>query len=334
MRRKIKKNNFDFKKREGSLVRIFVIAFLLYIIFIIIADVRKILSIGAVFHWRVIPIVLFFILMNYLLRTVRFHYLLKKINICFDFATSLSIFFSGIATTVTPGKMGEVVKSYLIKKKSGHGYIKTIPLLFFERVIDGVAMIILSLGGVYLFPARAVILFFLFSTGLVAIFFMLVSYRRPAFFIIRLIEKRFHLNLSQRVIDFFDHARSLTHWKIISVSLSLSLAAWALQGISLYILVQPFIASTQKISLIQGVLYAFFIFSFSSIAAFFALIPAGIGVAEGSLISFLSLFFRITFTQAVFISLIFRFTSLWFGVGAGLLFLVKGLRAKNHQDKK
>ncbi len=326
MKKKIKSKRFDFQKQEGKIVRVFVSAFLLYVVFIIIADVHKVLSLGASFHWNIVPVVLFFILVNYFIRAVRFHYLLKKKNIHFNFATSCAIFFSGAAMTVTPGKIGEVVKSYLIKQKTGHGYTQTIPLLIFERVMDGVAMIILSLGGIYFFPTRGVILFFLFSIVLVILFFMGIYYRRPAFFIITFIEKRFHFHLSHKFIDFLDHARIFLNWKTITSALILSIIAWGLQGVSLYILVRPFILSSRSISLIQGFSYALFIFSFSSIAGFLAFIPAGIGIAEGSLISFLVLFFHISFTQAVFISLIFRFTTLWFGVALGLIFLIRMLK--------
>ena len=321
-----KGKNFDFKKQEGKIVRIFVGAFFLYVVFIIIADARKIFSMGASFHWKVVPLVLFFILVNYFVRAVRFHYLLKKINICFNFTTSCAIFFSGIAMTVTPGKMGEVVKSYFIKQKTGHGYSRTIPLLIFERVMDGIAMIILSLGGIYFFPSRGIVFFFLFSIILVLIFFMSIYYRRPAFFIIKFIEKRFRLHFSHKVIEFFDHARVFLNCKTISSSLILSIGAWGLQGVSLYILVKPLLSSIDQISLTRSIVYALFIFSFSSIAGFLAFIPAGIGVAEGSLVSFLVLFFHITFTQAVFVSLVFRFTTLWFGVGLGIIFLVKMLK--------
>lgn len=319
----------NFKNQERKIAQVFVSAFLFYLVFIIIADARKIFSLSASFHWKVVPLVLLFILANYFFRAFRFHLLLKKINIHFNFATSCIIFLSGIAMTVTPGKMGEIIKSYFIKQKTGHGYSHTIPLLIFERVMDGVAMIILSLGGIYFFPSRGVVLFFIFSMILVILFFMSLYYRRPAFFILKHIEKRFRFHFFHKAIDFFDHSRVFLNWKTIASALVLSIVAWALQGVSLYILVRPILSSPHIVSLIRGILYALFIFSFSSIAGFLAFIPAGIGVAEGSLVSFLVLFFHITFTQAVFISLIFRFTTLWFGVGLGVFFLIRMLKKRN-----
>lgn len=301
-------------------------AIFLYIVAIIIADARKIRSLSAVFHWQLIPTVLLLILTNYFLRAFRFHFLLRKINIRFHFFRSLAIFFSGIAMTATPGKIGEVVKSYLIKQRTGHGYAQTIPLLIFERVLDGMAMIILSLGGIYLFPSRAVVIFFIVSIFLTLGFFILVLSPKPAIFLTRLLEKRFRFKLRHAMIDFFDYARVLINLKTIGISLILSLAAWALQGIALYILIKPFIETTITILLIKNLAYALFIFSFTSIAAFLAFIPAGLGVAEGSLISFLILFFHLNFTQAVFISLVFRATTLWFGVGTGMIFLVKMIK--------
>lgn len=317
---------FNLKKQKKNIARVLIVAFLLYVIFIIIADIRKIFSVSATFHWSIIPVVLLCTLFSYLFRALRFQYLLKKIHISFSFFQSFTLFLAGIAMTVTPGKIGEAVKSYLIKQRTGHGYTQTIPLLLFERVMDGIAMIILSLGGIYLFKRAGVLIFFLFSSFLVVLFFILIYDRRPIIFFTRLIEKHFSIILSSPIHDFFDQSRALMRLQTMSVSLFLSLVAWVLQGIALYILVQS-LKGVVQIPVVQGVLYALFIFSFSSIAAFLALIPAGLGIAEGSLVSFLSLFFHLNLIEAVFVSLVFRFTTLWFGVAIGAVFLVRSFKS-------
>jgi uncharacterized membrane protein YbhN (UPF0104 family) len=101
--------------------------------------------------------------------------------------------------------------------------------------------------------------------------------------------------------------------------------AWFFEGFVLYYIISNFI----HLNFFSGISTALFIFSFSSIAGFFVLIPGGIGVAEGSITYFITTFFALSTAPAVFITLFFRFISLWFGVSIGLIALMHNLR-KNH----
>ena len=52
--------------------------------------------------------------LNYLLRFFRWVYYLKVLKIDVPLQTSLLVFLSGLALSLTPGKVGELVKSYLL----------------------------------------------------------------------------------------------------------------------------------------------------------------------------------------------------------------------------
>jgi len=259
-------------------------------------------------------VLLFLSLLNYLIRFIRWHYFLKQIAIHLPVITSFQIFLSGLSMTVTPGKMGEVVKAYLVKKHTGNKFSQMIPLLITERLTDGIGMLILALGGIYLF--RQSILFFVFSLAIIVIFFCFVYYKQYTLrFIKKLEHKVGHLKVLDFFITFFDHSEKLLKPKQLIVAIILSLVAWAFEGFSLFLLLNSF----GQFWNLKSFLLSFFIFSFSSIAGFLVLIPGGIGVAEGSITSLLNLFFQIKLPQAIFITLIFRFTTLWFGVFLGLL---------------
>jgi uncharacterized protein (TIRG00374 family) len=243
---------------------------------------------------------------------------------------------SGISMTVTPGKMGEVLKAYIIKEKTGHNYSQLVPLLIFERVFDGIAMIIMALGGVFFF--RQSILFFIFATCMVIGFFVFIGAKDIVIAGINWFEKRFfHVKTLDFALEFFTHSTKLLTFQNILVSVLLGVIAWSFEGVALYLLISQVI----PVNTFKDIFYALFIFSFSSIAGFLVLIPGGVGVAEGSISSFLVLFFHMSLPQAIFTTLVFRFSTLWFGVFIGGIFLLRTLKKMHlesnpiqHSDSK
>lgn len=313
---------FSLRQHERKIATVFIAAFLLYAFVIIATDARQLLSLSAHFAWQLFPLMIALSFFSYFWRACRFHYLLRRMRIYLPFWRALAIFGAGISMTVTPGKMGEVVKAYLIKQETGHRYSQTVPILVFERLTDAVAMIILSLGGLYLF--RAARLFYLICLLLVAVIFVLIVFYE------RLLPQR--LDFLRR---FLMSARQLLDGKTVGISVLFSLIAWSIQASALWLVIGQFLPSEMAAFSLTTVFYTLFIFAFSAVAGFLVLIPAGLGVAEGSLASFMMLFFHLTLTQAVFASLIFRFATLWVGVGVGAVFLVKLLKkSPKNYDKK
>ncbi len=311
---------FDFRKQERKILIIFLFSILVYTGFIFFADAKKVSLVISTFNWKLLPILLLLSFSNYFLRFLRWHYFLKKIKVSLPLGKSFRIFLSGIAMTVTPGKTGEVVKAYLIKKDNGNRYSQLVPLIFTERFTDGLGMLVLAFGGIFLFKNSVVTFSFSFLTLLMLLFIFFgkkTIVKVSTFLDLRF--KRF------KILDFFLNALKsmeiLFSGKTLFAATLISILAWSLEGFSLYILVQSF----NPTMFVNGILYSFFIFSFASIAGFLVLIPGGIGVAEVSISSLLSLFFGLTLAQAVFITLIFRFATLWFGVMIGLISLFSSL---------
>ncbi|OGK13090.1 hypothetical protein A3B40_05120 [Candidatus Roizmanbacteria bacterium RIFCSPLOWO2_01_FULL_37_16] len=315
MLHKFKKNfDFDLKKQEKKILLIFILGLLFYALLVLFGDLKKIINISYSFNWTVVIVLLLFSFLNYLIRFFRWQYFLRQIAIKIPFSTSFRIFLAGLSMTVTPGKMGEVVKAYLVKKETGNKFAQMVPLLIIERMTDGVGMMILALGGIYLF--RQSVIFFLFSFLIVVLFFLFVYYKKYTLRIIKKLEGRFgHLKPLDFFITFFEHSHKLLKFRQLTTGILLSILAWSFEGISLFLLINNFGSFWQWKSLF----YALFIFSFSSIAGFLVLIPGGIGVAEGSITSLLTLFFPIEIPQAIFITLVFRIVTLWFGVLLGLV---------------
>lgn len=308
------KNSFDIKKEEKHIFFIFILGVAFYAAFVLFGDLKKVFKVMLTFNWQIVGALLLLSSLNYLFRFVRWHYLLSCLKIRLPLRQSSRIFLSGLSMTVTPGKMGEVVKAYLLKKEVGTRYPTIIPLLIFERVTDGIGMILLALGGLYLF--NNLIFVFVLAVLLVAGFFLAIKYKQVSLNIIKKIENRFgHIKILDFFTLFFEHSQILLTPLTLSYSIILSLVAWSFEGIALYILISQFSTGTAALT---SLLSALVIFSFSSIVGFMVLLPGGIGVAEGSISSLITVFFHLPLPQVIFITILFRFVTLWFGVAVGL----------------
>ncbi len=313
---------FDIRKQEKKIIMIFCTSLLLYVVFIFYADSKKISHVAQLFDWSLIPLLLGLTLLNYLFRAIRFHFYLKEVGITISAWEAFTIFMSGLSMTVTPGKSGEIVKAYLLKRTIGTRFSEVIPLLIFERVTDGIAMIILALGGIFM--VQNATLFLICATIFVLLFILFIKIETGIVSLVFRLEKYFpKFKLLEFFTTFFHNAQKLITVKALTVGIGLGMIAWFFEGLSLAILVSHFTHSTLSVTLSPSL----FIFSFSSIAGFFVLIPGGIGVAEGSITYFLTSLFHLGLPQAIFITLLFRFLTLWFGVSLGLAFLVWYVRS-------
>lgn len=317
---KVNLSLLNIKRQEHIILGVFIASLLLYALFILYGDSKKISDAAMHFKWGLIPFLLVLTLCNYIVRAFRFYLYLKEIGIHMSFPQAFAVFMSGLSMTVTPGKSGEIIKAYFIKKSHGNRFSEVIPILVTERLTDGIAMIFLALAGIFL--VKNSFLFFTFAVIFTFGFIIAMRLQRYIMNFVFFLEKKFpRFKLIEFFAVFFHNAQKLLTFRNLSIGIWLGMIAWAFEGYSLYVIVHEFL----PVDFLRGVAISFFIFSFSSIAGFFVFIPGGIGVAEGSISYFLTQFFTMPVATAIFTTLLFRFITLWFGVLLGLSFLIRYL---------
>ncbi|MBN1680667.1 MAG: flippase-like domain-containing protein [Anaerolineae bacterium] len=57
---------------------------------------------------------------------------------------SMILWLSGLAFSISPGKLAEVLKSLILKNMTGTEFSRSAPVIFMERLVDGLAVIILA----------------------------------------------------------------------------------------------------------------------------------------------------------------------------------------------
>lgn len=153
---------------RSKLVVSLLFALLVFVALAFYADAPRLFAAFARFDWRFLPLALAATLANYLIRFVRWHYYLHVIGVeGLTRRDSFLIFFSGFCLTMTPGKLGEVLKSFLLKSRHGTAVSYSASIVFAERLTDVLGVVILAAVGLAFYPlglgALAVVLAILAS---------------------------------------------------------------------------------------------------------------------------------------------------------------------------
>jgi hypothetical protein len=120
----------------------------------LISDIRAVASSFGAFDWGMLPAVLGLTLFNYVLRWLKWDYYLRRMGMGdgVGYYDSALLFTSGMVMAVTPAKVGEVLKSALLKRINGTSIAASAPIVLAERITDGLAMLLLMGAGLTLYP--------------------------------------------------------------------------------------------------------------------------------------------------------------------------------------
>ncbi len=298
------------KKLRNRILISTAIAGLLYLVFSIYFNLDKVIISFEHFNWLILPILLLLSLGNYFTRFFKWQYYLKTIQIKISTIDSLSIFMSGLVMSITPGKFGELLKSYLLKQVNKTPISKSAPIILAERATDFLSLTILALIGAYYFEFGKDIVIII---SLILIFGLIIITHK------KLSEKI--LGFLSRIGIFKKHVPKLynayeSSFKLLSfvplITMTLlSIISWGFECLGYY-----FILTNFNVQI--NFLWAFFSYSFSTIVGALSMFPGGIGVTEGSL-TFMLVEKGFSKSNAFASTFIVRAVTLWFAVLIGAI---------------
>ncbi|MGE5681890.1 MAG: lysylphosphatidylglycerol synthase transmembrane domain-containing protein [Bacillota bacterium] len=300
MLEKVKKNIFT------SLA----VAALIYLGFTVYADYKNVIAAFMKFNWVWLPVLLLLSFMNYLTRFFKWDYYLKILKIELSRTDSFAIFMSGLIMSVTPGKMGELLKAYLVKQVTREPISKTGPIIFVERITDFISLVMLSIVGALVFNYGRVVVI---ATG---VFFLMVTFiisnKRLSLFLISSIEKVSFLNKHvEKIRTAYESSYVLLRPLPLIYMVLISLISWSFECLGYYIILINF-------GLNFSILWSTFVYTFSTIAGAITMLPGGLGVTDGSL-TLLLVKKGVAKDLAVSSTFIIRVVTLWFAVLIGVL---------------
>jgi uncharacterized protein (TIRG00374 family) len=284
----------------------------------VLGDLPSVAGLLARFRWELLPPILGLTVLNYALRFLKWQYYLRLIGAPpIAPAESAGIFFGGMAMTVTPGKVGEWVKSYLLAQRHGVPFAQSAPIILAERLTDGVAMLLLALGGLFAY-GYGVELIGVVALGAIVVV-AVTQWRRLALAILGRLERVPVLGRrAHHLRDFYESAHVLLRLPALLLAIGLGLLSWGGECVAFYlVLVGLGVTGTPEL-----LLQAAFVLAVSTLVGSVSLLPGGLAVAEGSIAGLL-LFLGITDqpSLAAAATLLIRFATLWFGVALGVVAL-------------
>lgn len=253
-------------------------------------------------------------LSNYLLRFLRWARYLDLLDAPVDWRINLAVYFSGFALTTSPGKLGEILRSVLLKP---HGVPATasVAAFFAERASDLLAILVLAAIGLWAYaPARPVVGL---ALAAVAAALLLVQWTALISGIDRwaLARPQKWARLVVRLCEIVLHFRRCFSLPAMTMGLALGVIAWFAEGFGFWWLLD---ALGNPLPLTTAV----FIYAFAMLVGGLSFLPGGLGSSEAVMIGLLVLH-GFPEAAAVTATLICRLATLWFAVALGAAFLAR-----------
>lgn len=290
---------------------------ILYLAFSIYAGASRMREALVGFHWATMAAGLALAGVNYVLRFAKWEIYLRRLGLRVPFGESLTIFLAGFSLTVTPGKVGEVLKSYLLRERHGIPIARTAPTVIVDRVTDLIALVALSLIGLEALGAGQRVVWI--AAALVALFVVVGSSRRLMSGVIGLVGRapvvgRFEAKLR----ELYGATADLLHpVPLISTTL-ISIAAWFAECLAFWLIVRGFPGVEASLDSCT------FIYATMTIAGALAFLPGGLGVQEAGMVALLiKLTHGLSEPAAFAATFATRLCTLWFAVLVGVLALLK-----------
>jgi len=249
----------------------------------------------ASFRWELFPLALALTALNYLLRFWRWQRYLARLEIEVPTGRSFAIFVAGLSGTITPAKLGEVLKCALLKRSFGVPVRRSVPIVLAERVTDASGVVVLAVAagaGANRWPLLALAL-----AGVAAIVLVV---RSPL------------LERFSRLGEAPEAARALLETRLLLGMTALSAVSWFFECLAAYVCVRGL---RLDLSLVDTVV----VFSLGSLAGALSFLPGGLGVAEGSMTGLIQVLGDVPKAAAVAATVLIRLATLWFAVALGLV---------------
>ncbi len=294
-----------------------------YVGMIIISDYELILEALRDFPLYIIPIALLLATTNYVLRFFKWERYRKLLEIDLDKKTSFLIYLAGFSMGVTPGKMGEVFKSWLIRKVNGTRISYSAPIVLAERYTDLLGYLILvAIGGLATMPEYQWV--FWATLGLCAVALVLIGSERFARIVTKGVSKTpYFWRVSKKVERSFATTRILLAPKELLFPTVLSVVSWGCECTAFWLIANGMIDGEVDF------LFAVFAYAFSAVAgAVLIIFPGGLGITEytgGTLLrqEYTGLLgdgaMELARSKAAGAIILTRFCTLWFAVIVGLV---------------
>ncbi len=273
-------------------------------------------ALSAVGFWGVL-LALLMSLVNYSLRFIRWQGYLQAQGHIVSWQPSLRIYLAGFALTTTPGKAGEAIRGLLLKPL-GVPWSHSLAAFFSERLSDLLAIVVLSLFGLSLYPQLDGVLW-VGSIGVLTGLIILSQHR-----LIQNLQRSFKKKPGKlwqffaNLLTIVKQAQHCHRWPQLMSASILSLVAWSAEALAFYWILD-------WIGVEAGLQFAIFVYAIAMLAGALSFMPGGLGGAEAVMVGLL-MWQGVPVPDAAAATVLIRLTTLWFAVLLGGVAISKSAR--------
>jgi len=250
------------------------------------------------FNWAFFPVALALTFVNYLVRFWRWEIYLRRLAIDVPTRRSFWIFFAGQTMTLSPGKVGEVLKSVLLKRSFGVPIRRSAPIVFVERITDGLGVVVIAaVAGGFAAGSWEVIVATVVGAAL-----CVLAVRLP------------FLDRFGPIAEARAAASTLLRPGLLGGMTLISAAAWFFECLAAY-------ACVRGLGLEVSLADVSVAFSVAGLAGAISFVPGGLGVTEAGFTGLLRVLADVPPAGAAAATVLTRLSTLWFAVALGLVAL-------------
>ena len=250
-------------------------------------------------------------LLNYALRVLRWQWYMRRAGHHLPWGFTALAFMSGFAFTLSPGKVGEMVRArYYLPK--GVPLSATTGAFFVERLLDLLVMILLA--AVAFAELQAYSHFLWVAIGLVVVLLLSVAvmpWQRWAE-ALKATRPRGWRAAMLTGVDMFAQSRQFLSPGLLLAGLAVGLVAWGVEAWGLYLVAQVVVPEQLTLAGATG------IYAIAIIVGALSFLPGGLGSTEAVMTALLYTH-GVPMPQAILLTLVCRLLTLWLAVGIGWL---------------
>ncbi len=262
---------------------------------------------------------------NFVLRGLRWDFYLRALGVEAPAADRWLVFLAGFSMSLTPGKVGELLKPGLLADRYGVSVPAVSSVVVAERITDLLGVAFLLGVGALADPTVAMVAGVVWLGVGVALAVLLFP---PLGGIVVQVVRRLPLGdkVGGLVERLFTTLRTLSRPAVMLPAVGLSVVAWFLQCVSLWLVAEG--VEGCEMNLLESVLA----YVGPLLAGAAALVPGGVGVAEATMAGLVSRLGGVPLTDGSAITAIVRGLTLWWAVLVGVVALGIFLLRKPEAD--
>lgn len=252
---------------------------------------------------------------NYLVRFVKWQYYLGLLDIRVAVGHSLAIFLAGLLMSVTPAKVGEVLRSVLLAESHGVPIERTAPIVIADRLSDMIALILLMATGAATFRQGWLVM--VAGLGLCALVVLAIQVPSVGHWMVGVAQKMPVIKRAgDRISDSYESLRTVGSARVLFIPVLLSVVGWFCECLAFYFVIHGFTEGSTDL------FTSTFVYALATVAGAVAMLPGGLGATEASMAGMLlALPTGLAAGAAAAVTVLIRLATLWFAVVVGLVAL-------------